>query len=221
MGSKKRLRKLYERPIRLWDKDRIEQENKLKVEYGLKNSRELWRMQTILRKIRREARRLLSSKGADLESRTNNLLARVRKFLIKKPDITLDDLLSLQTLDLLERRLETVLVRKKMARTATQARQYVTHGHISIGDQKVSSPSYLVSFEEEAKIGWSKKPLYASAATPDKPAAADNAEGTAQTVKAGEDAANTSSKAEQKEEAPSKAAQAAASPSSPQIAQAS
>ena len=220
MGSKKRLRKLYERPIRLWDKDRIEQENKLKEEYGLKNSRELWRMQTILRKIRREARRLLSSKGADLESRTNNLLTRVRKFLIKKPDITLDDLLSLQTLDLLERRLETVLVRKKMARTATQARQYITHGHISIGDQKVSSPSYLVSFEEEAKIGWSKKPLYTSAAAPEKPASTENAEGTVQTMGAGEDNAKASSKAGLKEEAPSHADQAAASPS-PQIAQAS
>ena len=41
MGSKKRLRKLYERPMRLWDKNRVELESKLRDEYGLKNSREL------------------------------------------------------------------------------------------------------------------------------------------------------------------------------------
>ena len=70
MGDPKRLRKLYERPMRLWDKDRIENENKLKEEYGLKNTREVWRAQTDLRKIRRDARRLLSLKGKKIEERT-------------------------------------------------------------------------------------------------------------------------------------------------------
>lgn len=174
MGSKKRLRKLYERPLRLWDKDRIELETKLKEEYGLKNSRELWRMQTILRKIRREARRLLSSKGADLEKRKELLLSRVRKFLVKKQEITLDDILALQTRDILERRLETVVVRKHMAKTAKMARQYLTHGHVAIGGQVVSSPSYLVSFEEEGKVAWNGKPLYAQAVA-EKPAAKEEA----------------------------------------------
>jgi small subunit ribosomal protein S4 len=162
MGSKKRLRKLYERPMRLWDKNRVELESKLRDEYGLKNSRELWRMQTIIRKIRREARRLLSSKGADPEARRDRLLARVKKYFLKKADATLDDILSLTTRDILERRLQTVVVRKRMARTARMARQYITHGHIVIGDQVQSSPSYLVSFEGEQAVGWAGKPLYAA-----------------------------------------------------------
>jgi len=164
MGSKKRLRKLYERPMRLWDKDRIETENKLKEEYGLKNSHELWRMQTILRKIRREARRLLSSKGADPEARAARLIKRVKTFLIKKPEVTLDDILSLQTRDILERRLETIVVRKRMAKTAKMARQYITHGHVQIEHQVVSAPSYLVNFEEEHQVNWNGKALFASAA---------------------------------------------------------
>ncbi len=162
MGSKKRLRKLYERPMRLWDKDRIETENKLKEEYGLKNSRELWRMQTMLRKIRREARRLLSSKGADLEERKARLLLRVKKTIVKKPEVTLDDILSLQTRDMLERRLQTVVMRKRLAKTARMSRQFITHGHVSIEGQVVSSPSYLVSFEEEPLVTWSSKPLFTS-----------------------------------------------------------
>lgn len=175
MGSKKRLRKLYERPMRLWDKDRIETETKLKDEYGLKNSRELWRMQTILRKIRREARRLLSSKGADPEARAARLIKRVKTFLIKKPEVTLDDILSLQTRDILERRLQTIVVRKHMAKTAKMARQYITHGHIQIESQVSSAPSYLVSFEEEHQVAWNGKPLYSTTA-PAQPAAEAAAE---------------------------------------------
>lgn len=169
--------------MRLWDKDRIETETKLKDEYGLKNSRELWRMQTILRKIRREARRLLSSKGADPEARAARLIKRVKTFLIKKPETTLDDILSLQTRDILERRLETIVVRKRMAKTAKMARQYITHGHVSIEHQVVSAPSYLVSFEEEHQVEWNGKPLFASTApaaeAAEKPAAAKPAKAAA------------------------------------------
>lgn len=159
MGDPKRLRKTYEKPMRLWNKERIEREGKLREEYGLKNSREVWKAQTILRKIRREARRLLSNKGAKVEERVQTLIKRVSAFLIRKPDITLDDILSLEVRDVLERRLQTIIIKKSYAKTPKQSRQFITHGHISIDGNRVDVPSYLVRFSEEPKINWHGEPI--------------------------------------------------------------
>ncbi len=46
---------------------------------------------------------------------------------------------------LLERRLDNVVYRLKMATTRTQARQVITHGHVLVNGKKVYSPSFLVS----------------------------------------------------------------------------
>lgn len=47
-------------------------------------------------------------------------------------------------LSLLERRLDNVLFRLKMAFSREQARQVITHGHVSVNGKRVKSPSYLV-----------------------------------------------------------------------------
>ncbi len=47
-------------------------------------------------------------------------------------------------LSLLERRLDNVLFRLKMAFSRVQARQLITHGHIIVNGKRVKSPSYLV-----------------------------------------------------------------------------
>lgn len=153
MGAK-RLRKTYEKPKKLWDKTRIETESKLRAEYGLKNAREVWKMQTILRKIRREARRLLSGKGTDINERSEMLLRRIKRFLVRKEQLTLDDVLSLTIRDILDRRLQTIVYKKHLAKTVRQARQLIAHGHIAVQGTKVSSPSYLVKFDEEPAIEW-------------------------------------------------------------------
>lgn len=159
MGDPRKARKQFEPPKRQWDKRRIEEESALREEFGLKNARELWKMQTLLRGIRREARRLLSKKGADLDRRTTQLLSRVTKLLISNAAATVDDVLQLTTRDILSRRLQTVVLKKHLAKTPHQARQYIVHGHISINGRKVSSPSYLVRFEDEDKISWYKRPI--------------------------------------------------------------
>jgi len=48
-------------------------------------------------------------------------------------------------LSLLERRLDNVIYRLKMATSRVQARQTIVHGHFLVNGKKVSSPSYLVS----------------------------------------------------------------------------
>ncbi|MEW5955817.1 MAG: 30S ribosomal protein S4 [Candidatus Micrarchaeota archaeon] len=170
MGDPRRRRKLYEAPKKMWDKTRIEEEGKLVKEYGLKSSSELWRMQTILRKIRREARRILSRKGTHLKEREHDLLARVKRFLISKEDVTLDDVLALDTRDILERRLQTIVLKKHFAKTPKQARQFIVHGHVAVGSQRLSIPSYLVKFNEEDAVNWSGEPVAFEAAKPVEPA---------------------------------------------------
>jgi len=51
-------------------------------------------------------------------------------------------------LSLLERRLDNVVYRLKLATTRTQARQIVVHGHVLINGKKVYSPSSLVSVDD-------------------------------------------------------------------------
>ncbi len=159
MGDPVRKSKKFEKPKRLWDKARIEAEKALREEYGLKNARELWGMQTLLRRIRREVRRLLSGKGAQTEERAAKLLSRAKRLFLQKQDASLDDLLSLNVKDILNRRLQSVVMKKGFAKTMHQARQFITHGHVGIAGRKVSAPSYMVSFDEESRVEWFKKPI--------------------------------------------------------------
>jgi small subunit ribosomal protein S4 len=55
-------------------------------------------------------------------------------------------------LQFLERRLDNVVFRLDIAESRAQARQLVSHGHITIGGRKVSIPSYQV--KEGETIGW-------------------------------------------------------------------
>lgn len=55
-------------------------------------------------------------------------------------------------LSLLERRLDNVVYRLKMATTRAQARQIVTHGHILVNGRRVYSPSNLVDVNDEVTL---------------------------------------------------------------------
>ena len=56
--------------------------------------------------------------------------------------------------NLLSRRLQTLTYLKGLANTPNQARQLVIHGHIAIGNRKITVPSYMVSKDEENEIGY-------------------------------------------------------------------
>lgn len=55
-------------------------------------------------------------------------------------------------LSLLERRLDNVVYRLKLATTRAQARQIVVHGHVLINGKKVHSPSCLVKVNDEISL---------------------------------------------------------------------
>jgi small subunit ribosomal protein S4 len=82
------------------------------------------------------------------------LLNKLHRLGILPEKAALDDVLDLSIEDILERRLQTVVFRKGLAKSIHQARQLITHRHIVIGGRKVYSPSYLVLRDEEALIAY-------------------------------------------------------------------
>jgi len=148
----KRQRKKYFRPSHPWEKERMDAEDKLLRQYGLRRKEEIWRTQTLLRSFRRQARHLLAASGPQAELETKQLLSRLRRLGLVGEGATLDDVLGLNVENLLERRLQTLIHRKGLAKTLQQARQLVLHGHIAIAGKQVKVPSYLVPLEEEGTI---------------------------------------------------------------------
>ncbi|MHA1743240.1 MAG: 30S ribosomal protein S4 [Candidatus Heimdallarchaeota archaeon] len=142
----KRQRKKYEKPLKPWDKERIEEEKKLMKAFGLKNKSEIWKTETLLRKYRRMARELAAKKDKEKEK---VLIDKLIKIGLLEKGATLDDVLSLTLEKFLERRLQTIVYKKNLANSIKQARQLITHGHVKIGDRKIFYPSYIVSKDEE------------------------------------------------------------------------
>ena len=89
--------------------------------------------------------------GAD-ETETAEFLARLKRIGVLGEDDSLDDILSLDVTDILERRLQTVVYRKGLANTTKQARQFVTHGHVTVDGRRVTRPSKKVAVAEEDAI---------------------------------------------------------------------
>ena len=154
MGDPKKKRKQFQRPRKSFQKERIEKERDLKKIYGLKNKRELFRAETIVRAKRATARKLLALSLENRLKREKELLDSLLNIGVLNGSPTLEDVLVLTTEALLERRLQTIVWRKGLANTQKQARQFIVHGHISVDGKKLDKPSYLVLASEESKIAW-------------------------------------------------------------------
>ncbi len=82
------------------------------------------------------------------------LLNRLNRLGILPETAVIDDVLDLALEDILERRLQTMVFSKGLAKSVYQARQLITHGHIAIDGKRVSAPSYLVLRDEEARLAY-------------------------------------------------------------------
>ncbi|VVC03232.1 30S ribosomal protein S4 [Candidatus Bilamarchaeum dharawalense] len=169
MGDPRKLRNKYERPKKLWDVDRLRHDKALESEYGLKNMRELWRATAELKKYRREARRLLSLTDEERKDDAKKILTKLAKFGILKDGSVLDDVLSLEVRAVLERRLQTMVLRKGLALTSAQSRQLITHGFIAVNNKIVTRPGYLVSVAEESVLSHARPIELQSKVVEDKP----------------------------------------------------
>ena len=152
MGDIKKIRKKYSGPAHPWKKVNIESERVLKQEFGLKNKREIYIAQSFLKKYKDIAKRLIASRTAQAVKEKELVLTKLKKLGLLSASSGLDQILSLELKNILERRVQTLIFRRKLARTVHQARQFITHRHVLISSKEVTSPSRLLSLEEENKM---------------------------------------------------------------------
>jgi small subunit ribosomal protein S4 len=152
VGDPRRIRKKYQKPRHPWRADRIEAEKKILREYGLKNKKEIWRVETILRNYRRQARNLLALRGEETGRKEKEILESLARLGLLKESASLDDVLALKTGDILNRRLQTVVYKKGLANTIKHARQLIVHGHVTVNEVKLTAPGYMVKADEEDSI---------------------------------------------------------------------
>ncbi|QKQ97919.1 30S ribosomal protein S4 [Candidatus Nanohaloarchaea archaeon] len=145
----KKLTKQYETPSEGWSEERIQEEDQLMEEYGLKNKREIYKAQSELRAFRREARKLASS---DDEERRKEIIGKANRLGLIREDGGLEEILTLNVTDILDRRLQSAVNRRGYSDTAKEARQLVNHGHVFVDGQKVNVPGYMLTQEEEKEV---------------------------------------------------------------------
>jgi small subunit ribosomal protein S4 len=155
MGDPKNPKKKYVTPSHPWQSGRLEAEKLLVKEYGIKNKKEIWKMDTIRKRFAAQAKRLIADKSKQGEMEKEQLIDKLSRLGLIKKGAEIDDILSIQLKDVLERRLQTLVFKKQLARSIGQARQFIVHHHIIVNGTKVSSPSYLVPVDEEDVLAYS------------------------------------------------------------------
>lgn len=142
----KRKHKLYSKPKRPFDKKRIEEENEIKKEFGLKNKKEIWMADARVKKMREKAKSLLRAEPEEQKK----LFEQLKKIGLNVNSI--GDVLSLDKKDYLNRRLQSIVVKKKISTTPKGARQLIVHKKIKVDGRVVNSPSFIVPVKLEDKI---------------------------------------------------------------------
>jgi small subunit ribosomal protein S4 len=152
MGDPKKARKLYSRPRSPWRADQLAQELYLLGTFGLRNKRELWKAQTQLSSVRKQARTLLAATEAVRNREESKLLNSLRRRGLVGQEATLDDILSLTVEDVLSRRLQSMVFKKGMAVSPLHSRQLIVHGHVSVGGRIITIPGFEVGSKDEGSV---------------------------------------------------------------------
>jgi small subunit ribosomal protein S4 len=164
MGDPKFPRRLYDTPSHPWQGERIKAEHEIVRQYGLKNKTEVWKAQTILRDFRTQSRELQARvRAGEVQAKieADNLLTKCARIgVLPVEGATLNDILTLTDLKILERRLQTIVYRKGLTNSMKQARQMIVHGHIYMNGHRVTIPGYIVTRSEESSIEYNPSSPY-------------------------------------------------------------
>lgn len=155
MGDIKKVRRKYTGPSHPWQRDRIDREKITLKEYGFKNHTEIWKMISKLKNFKTQVKELITKAPAQRALEEKQLLDRLFRLGLLNKDSTREKVLDLTNEDLFNRRLQTIVFKRGLARTVKQARQLIVHGHIFVNNKKVNVPSYLVTRDEENSIIYS------------------------------------------------------------------
>jgi small subunit ribosomal protein S4 len=155
MGHPKFARPKYDTPTHPWKKARIEEEHALKEQFGLKKiggMKEIWKAKSKLRRWRQNAMKLIgrvdTSEG-HFSREKNDLVESLYRRGLLNDGSSLDDILLLTVEHVLSRRLQSQVYYCGLASSMRQARQLVIHGHIGLGEQKMTVPSYIITRDDE------------------------------------------------------------------------
>jgi len=147
--------KTFKKPRRPFEKERLDAELKLVGEYGLRNKRELWRVQYALSRIRNNARMLLTldEKNTRRIFEGEALLRRMNRYgLLDESQSKLDYVLALTVENFLERRLQTLVFKSGMAKSIHHARVLIKQRHIRVGKQIVNVASFMVKVDSQKHV---------------------------------------------------------------------
>lgn len=138
--------KKFSWPRKLYDLDRITDENKLVEKYGLKNKREIWKTEARVAYLRNRAKKLITAS----EKEQNLFFTKLNHSGLNVQSIA--DVLALTKENLFQRRLGMILIKKNLATAPKQARQMISHKRVLIDGKVVSAPGYIVRVDEENLI---------------------------------------------------------------------
>ena len=162
MGEPKFSRPRTQTPTHPWKQARIDEEHDLKERYGLKKvggMREIWREKSALRRHRNQAMKLIgrvdSSEGHYAKEKEQLLISLSRKGLLQS-GADIGDVLEINVEHMLSRRLQSVVYYKGLAPSMRAARNLIVHGHICVGEQRMTVPGYHVLKEEEDSLQYSQ-----------------------------------------------------------------
>ena len=162
MGEPKFSRPRTQTPTHPWKQARIDEEHDLKERYGLKKvggMREIWREKSALRRHRDQAMKLIgrvdSTEGHYAKEKEQLLNSLTKKGLLQT-GADVGDVLEINVEHMLSRRLQSVVYYKGLAPSMRAARNLIVHGHICIGDQRMTVPGYHVLKEEEDSLQYSE-----------------------------------------------------------------
>ena len=162
MGEPKFSRPRTQTPTHPWKQARIDEEHDLKERYGLKKvggMREIRREKSALRRHRNQAMKLIgrvdSTEGHYAKEKEQLLNSLTKKGLLQT-GADVGDVLEINVEHMLSRRLQSVVYYKGLAPSMRAARNLIVHGHICIGDQRMTVPGYHVLKEEEDSLKYSE-----------------------------------------------------------------
>ncbi|MBN29011.1 MAG: 30S ribosomal protein S4 [Euryarchaeota archaeon] len=167
MGEPKFSRPRTQTPTHPWKQARIDEEHDLKERFGLKKvggMREIWREKSSLRRHRNQAMKLIgrvdSSEGHYAKEKEQMLDSLTRKGLLQT-GADIGAVLEINVEHMLSRRLQSVVYYKGLAPSMRAARNLIVHGHICIGEQRMTVPGYHVLKEEEDSLQYSHNSPFA------------------------------------------------------------
>src|SRR5512136_972382 len=116
MGDPKFSRRKYDTPSHPWRAERIKNETELQKRFGLKNKREIWKAQSLVRTLRAQSRDLQARTRTgehQAEIETKQLLDKCGRLgLLPMEGTTLNDILSLSIESVLTRRFQTMVFQR-------------------------------------------------------------------------------------------------------------